>query len=80
MAAEYGNFAITAAAGVLGDGRESTSYRNPGYLSALAAEGILSLLREKLGVGHLIISGITTSGPVLGTALHATDFGLGING
>ena len=36
-------------------------------------EGVLPLLREKLGVGHLIISGITTSGPVLGSAMHATD-------
>ncbi|RYO77624.1 hypothetical protein DL764_010200 [Monosporascus ibericus] len=72
MAAEYSDFAITAADGPSG-GRESTSFRNPGYLSAVVAEGILPLLREKLGVGHLIMCGITTSGPVLGTALHATD-------
>ncbi|KAK7750528.1 hypothetical protein SLS62_007504 [Diatrype stigma] len=73
MAVEYGGFAMTAAADSVGNGHESTSYRNPGYLSAFAAEGFLPLLRDKLGVGHLIMAGITTSGPVLGTALHATD-------
>ncbi|RYP56100.1 hypothetical protein DL771_012163 [Monosporascus sp. 5C6A] len=72
MAAEYSDFAITAA-DLPSGGRESTSFRTPGYLSALVAEGILPLLREKLGVGHLIMGGITTSGPVLGTAMHATD-------
>ncbi|KAI1400086.1 putative hydrolase protein [Hypoxylon fuscum] len=72
MAAEYGDFAITGASAP-GGGCESISHRNPGYVSALVAEGMLSLLREKLGVGHLIMSGITTSGPVLGTAMHAID-------
>lgn len=69
MAAHYSDFAIPAA-GPTGGGHESTSSRNPGYMSALVADGIVPLLREKLGVGHLIMSGITTSGPVLGTALQ----------
>ncbi|KAI0886351.1 putative hydrolase protein [Annulohypoxylon maeteangense] len=71
MVAEYSDFAITTETS--SNGRESTSHRNPGYLSALVDEGLLLLLREKLGVAHLIMSGITTSGPVLGTATHATD-------
>ncbi|RYP09151.1 hypothetical protein DL765_008542 [Monosporascus sp. GIB2] len=54
-------------------GHESTSFRPPGYRSALVAEGILPLLREELGVTHLILGGIATSGAVLGTATHATD-------
>jgi nicotinamidase-related amidase len=57
----------------VGSGRESTFYQNSGYSPALVTEGILPLLREKLGVGHLIISGITTSGPMLATAVNATD-------
>jgi len=72
IAVEYNEFAMTDAQ-ANGEGRESTFHRNPGYTSALVTEGILPLLREKLGVGHLIISGITTSGPVLGTAMHATN-------
>ncbi|KAI1857361.1 uncharacterized protein JN550_013241 [Neoarthrinium moseri] len=50
-----------------------TFHRNPGYKSILVTEGILPLLREKLGVEYLGISGITTSGPVLSNAMHATD-------
>ncbi|KAI0402784.1 putative hydrolase protein [Xylaria palmicola] len=72
LVAEYSEFAVAGGAPD-GDIRESTSHRNPAYLSALVAEGLLPLLREKLGVVHLIMSGITTSGPVLGTATHATD-------
>jgi nicotinamidase-related amidase len=34
---------------------------------------MLPLLSQKLGIVHLIISGITASGPVLGTTMHATD-------
>lgn len=41
-------------------------------MSALTVDGVLQFLREKLGVAHLIMSGITTSGPVLGTAMNAT--------
>jgi hypothetical protein len=65
-------FAITTTRAPLG-GHKSTSYRNPAYLSALVADGMLPLLSQKLGIVHLIISGITTSGPVLGTTMHATD-------
>ncbi|KAI0205135.1 putative hydrolase protein [Astrocystis sublimbata] len=73
MVAEYSELASTNSKVADGDVRESTSHRNPAHLSALSAEGLLPLLREKLGITHLIISGITTSGPVLGTATHATD-------
>ncbi|KAI5917509.1 putative hydrolase protein [Camillea tinctor] len=72
LVAEYSDF-VPPTADASADAREITSHRNPGYLSALVDGGVLSLLREKLGVEHLIISGITTSGPVLGTATHATD-------
>lgn len=72
IAVEYSDFIMTAAS-AHGEGCETTFHRNPGYTSALATEGVLSLLREKLDVSHLIISGITTSGPVLGTAMHATN-------
>jgi nicotinamidase-related amidase len=71
LAVEYSDFAIPA--GTSNGSHESTSYRNPGYMSAFTAEGLLPLLRKELGVSHLIMAGITTSGPVLGTALHATD-------
>lgn len=69
IAAEYSEFAMTGS----GNDRESTFHRNPGYTSALGTEGVLPLLRDRLGIKHLIISGITTSGPVLGTAMHATN-------
>ncbi|KAI0379268.1 putative hydrolase protein [Hypomontagnella monticulosa] len=71
MVAEYSEFIING--GTSAGGHESTSHRNPGHLSALVGEGLLPLLREKLAVQHLIMCGITTSGPVLGTATHATD-------
>ncbi|KAI0537896.1 hypothetical protein GGR58DRAFT_469866 [Xylaria digitata] len=77
MVAEYSEFAINTT-DPSSDGRESTFHRNPGYLSALAAEGMLPLLRERLGVAHLVMSDITTSGPVLGTATHATDLGFAV--
>ncbi|RYP25583.1 hypothetical protein DL768_011460 [Monosporascus sp. mg162] len=71
LAAEYSDLAIVGLAPE--GGHESTSLRPPGYRSALVAEGILPLLREELGVTHLILGGIATSGAVLGTATHATD-------
>ncbi|KAK6219324.1 hypothetical protein LQW54_002312 [Pestalotiopsis sp. IQ-011] len=69
MAAEYSDFAMTDP----GNDRESTFYRNPGHTSALGTEGVLPLLRDRLDIKHLVISGITTSGPVLGTTMHATN-------
>ncbi|KAI4591692.1 hypothetical protein KJ359_012667 [Pestalotiopsis sp. 9143b] len=69
IAAEYSEFAMTGAS----HDRESTFHRNPGHTSALGTDGVLPLLRDGLGIKDLIISGITTSGPVLGTATHATN-------
>ncbi|RYO88315.1 hypothetical protein DL764_008745 [Monosporascus ibericus] len=70
-AAEFGDLAI---AGAAADGHHgSTSLRAPGYKSTLVAEGILPLLRGKLGVIHLILGGVATSGVVLGRATHTTD-------
>lgn len=54
-------------------GHESISLRPPGYRSALIVKDLVSLLREDLGVTHLILGGIATSGAVLGTATHGTD-------
>ncbi|KAH8658323.1 putative hydrolase protein [Xylariales sp. PMI_506] len=80
--AEYSEFAATAATTTTttpgdgsnsGQGHESISLRAPGYRSVLVAKGILPLLREQLGVGHLVLGGIATSGAILGTASHATD-------
>jgi nicotinamidase-related amidase len=72
IAAEYSEFVLPASNSTNND-RECTFHRNPGYTSALVAEGVLPLLRETLDIKHLIISGITTSGPVLGTAIHAAN-------
>ncbi|KAF7531876.1 hypothetical protein G7054_g8476 [Neopestalotiopsis clavispora] len=56
-----------------GGGHEKVSERPPGYRSALVGKGLLATLRNELGVQHLILGGIATSGAVLGTATHATD-------
>lgn len=69
LAAEYPDFAAPKPNG----DHETTSLRAPGYRSALVAEGIVPLLREKLGIKHLILGGIATSGAVLGTMSHGTD-------
>jgi nicotinamidase-related amidase len=70
LAAEYSELAPDPASA---GGLESTSFRAPGYRSALVGKGLLSLLREELKVEHLILGGIATSGAILGTASHATD-------
>ncbi|KAI0112212.1 putative hydrolase protein [Nemania sp. FL0031] len=75
MLTEYSEFTAPSDATDGGNIRESTSYRNPAYGSALVNEELLLLLRDKLEVKHLIMSGITTSNSVLGTARHATDLG-----
>lgn len=70
IGAEYAQLAPTSA--TVG-GHESISLRPPGYRSALVADGLLETLQQDLGMKHLIIGGIATSGAVLGTAAHATD-------
>lgn len=57
-------------------GHESISLRPPGYRSAFVEPGLLPLLRETLGVIHLVIGGIATSGAVLGTAVQGSDLDL----
>lgn len=70
IGAEY---AELAPAGTSAGGHESISLRAPGYRSALVADGMLATLQQDLGVKHLVLGGIATSGAVLGTATHATD-------
>ncbi|KAK8051624.1 hypothetical protein PG993_003009 [Apiospora rasikravindrae] len=71
MGAEHAEIATKKSDG--GAGHESVSLRLPGYRSVLVAEGIVPLLRDTLGIKHLILGGIATSGAVLGTAIHGTD-------
>ncbi|KAJ2977593.1 hypothetical protein NUW58_g7762 [Xylaria curta] len=47
--------------------------RAPSVRSALGSEGIVSYLRHELGVHHLILGGIATSGAIIGTMSHGTD-------
>lgn len=68
---EHGELAPT---GAPTDGsRERVSLRPPGYRSALVGEGFLATLQNELGVKHLVLGGIATSGAVMGTTSHATD-------
>ncbi|KAI1108328.1 Isochorismatase hydrolase [Nemania sp. NC0429] len=55
--------------------RETVFRRAPGIRSALESGGIVHYLRHEVGVTHLVIGGIATSGAVLGTATHGTDVG-----
>ncbi|VUC28678.1 unnamed protein product [Clonostachys rosea] len=71
LAQEYGELAPSDSPD--GVGHESVSLRPPGYRSVLVNDDLLHLLREKLGVSHLILGGIATSGAILGTATHGTD-------
>ncbi|KAF1348239.1 Isochorismatase hydrolase [Lizonia empirigonia] len=59
------------------DGRDSldaTFLRTPGYVSALKSPGLLDFLQEK-GIQSLVLTGLSTSGCVLRTAVPATDAG-----
>lgn len=47
--------------------------RVPGRVSAFQSEGILPLLREKLGVKSLVICGVVSTGCVLSTGRGGTD-------
>ncbi|OTA97380.1 hypothetical protein M434DRAFT_391846 [Hypoxylon sp. CO27-5] len=53
--------------------RETIFKRAPGIRSCLESEGIVPYLRDELGVTHLILGGIATSGAIMGTMSHGTD-------
>ncbi|KAM5522791.1 hypothetical protein FOXYSP1_13134 [Fusarium oxysporum f. sp. phaseoli] len=54
------------------DKNELTFHRVPGHISALKSPGLLDYLKEK-GIKSLVLSGLSTSGCVLRTAVTATD-------
>ncbi|KAH7207819.1 Isochorismatase-like protein [Fusarium redolens] len=54
------------------DNDELTFYRVPGHISALKSPGLLAYLKEK-GIKSLVLTGLSTSGCVLRTAVTATD-------
>ncbi|KAI1134764.1 Isochorismatase hydrolase [Hypoxylon sp. FL0543] len=55
-----------------GGGDDVTFTRRPGYVSALKSPGLEDFL-QKNGIRSLIITGISTSGCVMRTAVSATD-------
>lgn len=55
-----------------GAGDDVTFMRRPGYISALKSPGLGEFLQKK-GIKSLILTGLSTSGVVLRTALAATD-------
>ncbi|THW01897.1 Isochorismatase hydrolase [Aureobasidium pullulans] len=54
------------------DAGELTFTRRPGRISALKSPGLLNFLQER-GIASLILTGLSTSGCVLRTAVQATD-------
>ncbi|CAD0101467.1 unnamed protein product [Aureobasidium mustum] len=54
------------------DTNDHTFLRTPGYVSALQSPGLLDFLRGK-GIKSLIMTGLSTSGCVLRTAIPATE-------
>lgn len=54
------------------DTNDYTFSRTPGYVSALQSPGLLDFLRDK-GIKSLIMTGLSTSGCVLRTAIPATE-------
>ncbi|KAF4452169.1 isochorismatase hydrolase [Fusarium austroafricanum] len=54
------------------DKSELIFYRVPGHISALKSPGLLEYLKEK-GIKSLVLTGLSTSGCVLRTAVTATD-------
>ncbi|RFN48878.1 isochorismatase hydrolase [Fusarium flagelliforme] len=56
----------------LRDDSERTFHRRPGHISALKSPGLLEYLKEK-GIKSLVLTGLSTSGCVLRTAIAATD-------
>lgn len=57
---------------LLEDGADVTFTRRPGYVSALKSPGLDDFLRKK-GITSLILTGLSTSGCVLRTAVTASD-------
>ncbi|KAJ4246054.1 hypothetical protein NW762_013799 [Fusarium torreyae] len=55
-----------------GDASEVYFHRNPAYVSALKSPGLLEHLKKQ-GIKSLLLSGLSTSGCVLRTAVTATD-------
>jgi nicotinamidase-related amidase len=54
------------------DDNDITFTRSPGHVSALKSPGILEFLQEQ-GIKSLILTGLSTSGCVMRTAVSATD-------
>ncbi|KAF5675309.1 isochorismatase hydrolase [Fusarium denticulatum] len=54
------------------DKDEPTFHRVPGHISALKSPGLLDYLKKK-GIKSVVLSGLSTSGCVLRTAVTATD-------
>ncbi|KAF5544246.1 isochorismatase hydrolase [Fusarium napiforme] len=54
------------------DKDELTFHRVPGHISALKSPGLLDYLKKK-GIKSVVLSGLSTSGCVLRTAITATD-------
>ncbi|KAF5535028.1 isochorismatase hydrolase [Fusarium phyllophilum] len=54
------------------DKDELTFHRVPGHISALKSPGLLDYLKKK-GIKSVVLSGLSTSGCVLRTAVTATD-------
>jgi nicotinamidase-related amidase len=52
--------------------QEPTFYRVPGHISALKSAGLLEFLKEK-GIKSVVLTGLSTSGCVLRTAVTASD-------
>ncbi|KAI2615368.1 Isochorismatase hydrolase [Hypoxylon sp. NC1633] len=69
LGAEFAAFAPTKHS----TSRETVHLRIPGSRSVLAGERVVPYLREELGVTHLILAGIATSGAIMGTMSHGTD-------
>lgn len=55
-----------------GRGEDVTFTRKPGYVSALKSTGLEDFLRDN-GIKSLILTGLSTSGCVMRTAVNATD-------
>ncbi|KAI0155019.1 Isochorismatase hydrolase [Xylariaceae sp. FL1272] len=71
LGAEYSPFAPTDSS----TARETVHKRATGSRSVLVDPKLVSYLRDELGVKHLLLGGIATSGAILGTVSQGTDIG-----
>jgi nicotinamidase-related amidase len=69
LVAEYPDFAMIEATPTF----ERTFLRRAGHISALKSDGLLSTLKDDLGVKSLIMCGLSSSGCLLSTARQASD-------